>query len=435
LPKTARGGRTAPRQPLFSYFFKLEFTPLFRTGDTRLVVHGETTEGDSTDTGALLGTSVEWRKMPVGMIDGGDEDLLDELQFTSPPGSMRTDAVPPSPLALGNPDTLDKPLLNAGAPLAHAARSPSAAPRRNSACPKILCAILLLSAAGGCVFLFTRMYLKQEAEHSRGKCHSTTCPLVFVAGGCGKHGCSDAQHGLQGEQWQPTVDAVETFDPSTAMWNTSYPPLPQPRAMMGLGAMSGKLYAVGGIRGGNATRPCSGHRPGCSNPGTPLNTVECFDPDKPSAGWTSVPSGGRSLVLPQPRWGMGVATFKQTLYIVGGFVPGNGPALGKPDGRSYLLALDSPLFKPFPSPTDSLWPEPPSSCGERALAGVAVLSVDWCRFTKSSKSVPRCGTELPVLMVVGGQNSIAALASVFACASSLLLECMSCARLSARRAS
>ena len=172
----------------------------------------------------------------------------------------------------------------------------------------------------GSAVLATRIY-DEGHTGTTGVCKNQTCSLVFVAGGC--VACDDS---LDGEQFHPTLRTLEAFDPVTASWNTSYPPMPTARAMLGLGALDDVLYAVGGTHGGNVTGPCptAANKP-CAAPPYPTGKVEMFDPR--TRKWTA----GRSLSA--PRWGLAVATSDGAIYAIGGYGP---KKPGMRDGDSHI---------------------------------------------------------------------------------------------------
>ena len=189
--------------------------------------------------------------------------------------------------------------------------------------PKIVCAVAVCAAFGSSIVLFTRLYDKKLARMgSRGSCQKTTCPAIYVVGGCSACSLSPS-----GQQWQPALQTLESYDPATAAWNTTFPPLPSPRAMLGLGVVNDKIYAVGGIVGGNATVKCSGVGPRCLDPGQPSTAIDCFDPS--TRQWGPLKKAdGTAAVLPYAAWGMAVADSEHGLYIIGGFST-TGAAAGK----------------------------------------------------------------------------------------------------------
>src|SRR5437016_7202893 len=86
---------------------------------------------------------------------------------------------------------------------------------------------------------------------------------------------------------------VEAYDPATDTWTTKAS-LPAARYGLGVAAINGILYAVGGA----------------SPAGTPLATVEAYDPATDT--WTT------TRPVPTPRFYLGVAAINGLLYAVGG---------------------------------------------------------------------------------------------------------------------
>jgi N-acetylneuraminic acid mutarotase len=103
---------------------------------------------------------------------------------------------------------------------------------------------------------------------------------------------------------------VEVYDPSTNTWTSASspnPPAPAPTARTGLGAVavSGKIYAFGGI----------------NNTNTVLNTVEVYDPSTNT--WsTTTPAGQPLATMVTARYAFGAATVNGQIYAIGGNVNG-----------------------------------------------------------------------------------------------------------------
>jgi len=123
----------------------------------------------------------------------------------------------------------------------------------------------------------------------------------------------------------------------------SQSPMPTKRAGLGLAAVSGRVYAIGGVRANNqATRSVEIYDPeadewsegaakptavaniagavladkiyvpgGCTNEGEAIDTLEIYDPETDT--WTK----GESL--PAARCGYGLVTFNSQLYLFGGW--------------------------------------------------------------------------------------------------------------------
>ena len=78
------------------------------------------------------------------------------------------------------------------------------------------------------------------------------------------------------------LSCVERFDPETGEWE-EVAPIRTARSRMGVAALQGKLYAVGG----------KGEPPLFDDPISTLDSVECYDPE--SGAWQEVCS------LTEPR--------------------------------------------------------------------------------------------------------------------------------------
>ncbi len=96
---------------------------------------------------------------------------------------------------------------------------------------------------------------------------------------------------------QPSVAAMQRYDPASNAW-TELPPMPLPRAAMGVAVLNGKIYAAGGLRGGNA-----------------VSDFAVYDPA--TGNWTTLPS------MPTPRDHLAGAAVNGKFYAVGGR-PGGG---------------------------------------------------------------------------------------------------------------
>jgi N-acetylneuraminic acid mutarotase len=100
---------------------------------------------------------------------------------------------------------------------------------------------------------------------------------------------------LENNDYATALGTVEAYDPATNTWTTKAS-MPTPRAELGVVAINGILYAVGG-RNGNL------------NPAI-LTTVEAYDPSTDT--WTTKAS------TPADRENLGVAAINGILYAVGG---------------------------------------------------------------------------------------------------------------------
>lgn len=99
------------------------------------------------------------------------------------------------------------------------------------------------------------------------------------------------------------LGTVEVYNPVTNTWRSDEP-MPTPRAFFGAVAVNGKLYAIGGAL------DC------CGNSATTV--VEVFDPSLATDRWTSGPS------LPRALQTSAAAVANGKIYVLGGFVPGEG---------------------------------------------------------------------------------------------------------------
>ena len=93
------------------------------------------------------------------------------------------------------------------------------------------------------------------------------------------------------------LDAVERYNPSSDTWAT-LPNLPTARAGLGLAAVGGKVYAIGGRTGGQ----------GILKNGNVLDTVEIYD-----GTWSAGPS------MPTPRSDFAITVSGTDIYVIGGW--------------------------------------------------------------------------------------------------------------------
>ena len=174
-------------------------------------------------------------------------------------------------------------------------------------------------AAGGAVSM--HIYDARKEAEARGHCDANkTCELIYVVGGC--QTCDEASSVSSvpsGAQFHKTVATLETYDPLTGLWNSSYPPLPKARSMLAFVEVDNMLYAIGGIHGGNASGPCKKPLNGsCPMPPKPTGDVSMFDPINPQR-WQARSS------MPYPTWGLGAAVLNGDIYAVGGFIHADDP--------------------------------------------------------------------------------------------------------------
>lgn len=183
------------------------------------------------------------------------------------------------------------------------------------------------------------------------------------------------------------ADWLGRYDSVTASWNTTYPRMPTPRAMLGLVALNDVLYAIGGTPGGNSTGPCptATGKP-CAEPKPPSGAVEIFDPR--TRKWTK----GRPLLT--PRWGLAVVTSDGVIYAIGGY--GNPTATDRDAGsqvdslhKSGAHAVASQVVEVLNPAESNAWTRTTNMVCRRAFASAAVLPYDG----------------QGVLFVTGGRNS------------------------------
>ncbi|MGH7358371.1 MAG: Kelch repeat-containing protein, partial [Candidatus Rokuibacteriota bacterium] len=108
----------------------------------------------------------------------------------------------------------------------------------------------------------------------------------------------------------PASDAVFVFDPQTQLWDTRRS-LPAARAAHVSVEFGGRIYSIGGVRGG-----------------TVVGTNEVYDPATDS--WLPL------APMPTPREHLAAAVIGQRILIVGGRAPDNTPVL-----EAYSPATDS----------------------------------------------------------------------------------------------
>lgn len=96
-----------------------------------------------------------------------------------------------------------------------------------------------------------------------------------------------------------SLDVNEVYDPATNKWETRMT-MPTARNHAAAGVVNGKIYVIGGRVGSSVITTSSN-----------TNVVEVYDPATDL--W-----GAAGLRMPTPRSGMGWATYKGKIYIVGG---------------------------------------------------------------------------------------------------------------------
>ena len=126
--------------------------------------------------------------------------------------------------------------------------------------------------------------------------------------------------GVGGPSWTAYLNSAEVYDPSDNSWN-SIAPMNISRSGLGVAALGGKLYAVGGYT------PDGG--------GAYLKSAEVYDPIDNS--WNSI------APMDISRNGCGVAALGGKLYAVGGY-----------DGSTYLNSAE--VYDPIDNSWNSIAP-------------------------------------------------------------------------------
>ena len=117
-----------------------------------------------------------------------------------------------------------------------------------------------------------------DVAASTGKCWTTKAELATGRNQLGVGAVNGIVYALGGHGRNFAVDTVEAYDPATDTW-TLAAPMPTAREWFGTGTVNGVLYAIGG-RGGNTGD---------------LSTVEAYDPA--TGAWTT------KAPMPTPRVG------------------------------------------------------------------------------------------------------------------------------------
>lgn len=108
---------------------------------------------------------------------------------------------------------------------------------------------------------------------------------------------------------QTSLASTEVYDPATDSWSAGVP-LPTARGSLGVAALGGRLYALGGE----------------STPGTVSNAVERFDATTNT--WSTLPA------MPLRAHGLAVVAAGSSLYVMGGFT-GASDAVGTESNALY----------------------------------------------------------------------------------------------------
>lgn len=109
---------------------------------------------------------------------------------------------------------------------------------------------------------------------------------------------------IGGSNGTNAVAALEAYDPDNDTWERQLPSMHTARVFLAAAAVGSKIYAIGGS-------------PDCCGNGT-TNVVEVFDTAHAQLGWSFGPS------LPVALQTSAAAAFGGKIYVLGGFVPGQG---------------------------------------------------------------------------------------------------------------
>lgn len=107
--------------------------------------------------------------------------------------------------------------------------------------------------------------------------------------------------GWSSSDWCSPLKSTEVYDPVADSWTTLASELLVGRGDKACGALSGRLYAIGGE-----------HNNGCASGNTPVNDVEVYDPDDATLGWV------RHSTIPEHKFRFASATVGQVIYVFGG---------------------------------------------------------------------------------------------------------------------
>jgi DNA-binding CsgD family transcriptional regulator len=123
---------------------------------------------------------------------------------------------------------------------------------------------------------------------------------------------------------------VYEFDPDRLEW-LERSPMPTARSFAGAAAANGKIYVFGGFDGDR-----------------PLAVNEIYQPDL-DHGQDQVSAWAEGPPLPEPRYGMGVASVADIIHVFGGLGEGDGPLppLEYPPQTLSWQAFESPLDEPW----------------------------------------------------------------------------------------
>jgi N-acetylneuraminic acid mutarotase len=147
---------------------------------------------------------------------------------------------------------------------------------------------------------------------TKGGMPTPTC----MAGACAVNGKIYLMGGVRGGLLHdPAISMVEEYDPSTDTW-TPKPNMSTARSGLSLSAVGGKIYAIGGGTYGR----------------TAFSTVEEYDPETDS--WTTKPD------MPTARLGLSTSVVNNRIYAIGGARDWY-PATGMSTVEEYDTGLSS----------------------------------------------------------------------------------------------
>jgi N-acetylneuraminic acid mutarotase len=165
-------------------------------------------------------------------------------------------------------------------------------------------------------------------------CWTLTTPMPTARVGLGVAAINGVLYAVGGSGNDGAIfSTVETYDPASDMWSTKTA-MPTARTGVGVAALDGLVYVVGG------------------SDGSPLATVEAYDPDTDT--WTTKAS------LLTARHSPGVAAINGMLYVVGG-------EAGAETNHASLASVEA--YDPLTDTWTSKLPMPTA----RSRLGVAVI--------------------------------------------------------------
>lgn len=123
---------------------------------------------------------------------------------------------------------------------------------------------------------------------------------VYVAGGRGYQGVQSGAYVFTDLTPPDRTDPFGVFRLAT-----SSVAMKHPRAGLGLAAVSGKLYAIGGYTMASAAEVMAAQ-----------NTVQVYTPG--AVSWTASDDNGGPLAMPTKRYNFGTAVVNNRIYVIGG---------------------------------------------------------------------------------------------------------------------